>query len=148
MGIVHSNLKDYFTELVAKVNDLISSPDPSIDAEMETKDDNNGDSSGDDDNQDDDHTETSNEDTVVDPSNASDTSEQLAEPPQALMECWLPESFRRRLLSKHTRVSGNDSGLLPEIDEIDLQRELEEEEELDARDLLASKNFEAGLWGS
>jgi hypothetical protein len=37
---------------------------------------------------------------------------------------------------------------LSEIDEIGSQREIKEEEELDNRDLSASKEFEAGLWGS
>jgi hypothetical protein len=46
-------------------------------------------------------------------------------------------------------VSENeDDDILPEIDEIELQRELKEEEELDARDLLTSREYEAELWAS
>ena len=133
MGIVHSNLKDYFSELVEEGSNVISSPDPSIDTEIGNKDGNNGDGTGD---QDEDDDETSNEDN---PSNASDASEQSS---QALTDLWLPQSLRRCLLPKYTE----DDDILPEIDEIEIQRELKEEEELDARDLLASKEYEAELW--
>ena len=130
MKIVHSNLKDYFEELVGGIED-----------------DNNVDGSGDDHDRDSNEHETSDEDTVVDPSNTSNISEEWS-PSQTLPEFWLPESFRRCLLPKQNRVSGNDSDILLEIDEIELGRELKEEEQLDARDLLASTKFEAGLWGS
>ena len=142
MGIAHSNLKGYFAELVEEGRNGISSPDPfPIDTEMGSKDDNNGDSTGD---QDEDEDETSNKD---DPGNASDASEQSAtKPSQARTELWLPQSLRRCLLPKNTRVSDNEGDVLSEIDEIELQRELKEEEELDARDLLASRESEAELW--
>ena len=104
------------------------------------------DSRGDEDNQDIDEDETSKEETVVDPSNASDVSERSAEPSQALTEFWLSESLKRCLFPTHF-VSENAGELLSEIDEIGFQREIKEEEELDSRDLLASKEFEAGLWG-
>ena len=145
MGITHSNVKACFTELVGKGKDGITSPDPSlIDTEMETDDD-NADRKGDDDNQEEEEHKMSDEDTFVDPSNASNPSERSAELSQALAEFWLPESFKRCLLPKHTC---NHADLLPEIDEIGLQRELAEEEELDARDLMLSKEFETGLWAS
>ena len=75
MKIANSNLKKYFAELVAEVNNGISLSDPSIDTEMGTKDDgNNGDSTG---GQDKDEDETSNEETRR---NTSDASErQLAD---------------------------------------------------------------------
>lgn len=138
MKIAHSNLKEYFTELVAEVNSGISLSDSSIDTEMRTKDDdNNGDITGD---QNEDENETSNEDN---PSNPSDASEQHS----ALTEFWLPQSLRRCLLPRYIRVSENeDDDILPQIDEIEIQRELKEEEELDARDLLASREYEAELW--
>ena len=141
IGIAHSNfnLKDYITELVG---DDILSPHSSVDTEMVT---NNGDGSGDEDNRDNDEEETSND---VDPSNASDASEQSVEPTQAPTEFWLPQSLRRCLLPMHFRVSENEGSVLPEIDEVGFQREIQEEEELDSRDLMASKEFEAGLWGS
>ena len=53
------------------------------------------------------------------------------------------------VLPKYTRVSENEDDnilILPEIDEIEIQPELEEKEELDARDLLASREYEAELW--
>ena len=138
MGISHSNIKDHFADLVEDGGNGISSSDPSIDTEMGTNDDNNGDGTGD---QDEDEDKTSNEDN---PSNTSDASEQSS---QALTELWLPQSLRRCLLPKHTRVSENeDDDILPEIDEIEIQRELMEEEELDARDLLVSREYEAELW--
>ena len=141
IGISHSNfnLKDYITELVGERNDDILSPHSSIDTEMVT---NNGDGSGDEDNRDNDEEE---------PSNASDASEQSVEPShasQAPTEFWLPQSLRRCLLPMHFRVSENEGSVLPEIDEIGCQREIQEEEELDSRDSMASKEFEAGLWGS
>lgn len=143
MGTAHSSLKNYFAELVEEDGNGISSPDPSsIDTEMGSKDDNNGDSTGD---RDEDEDETSNKDD--DPGNASDASEQsVAKPSQARTELWLPQSLRRCLLPKHTRISDNEGDFLSEIDEIGLQRELKEEEELDARDLLASREYEAELW--
>jgi len=146
IGIAHSDfkLKEYLAELVGERNDDVSSH-PSIDTEMGT---NNGDSSGDEDSRDDDEDETSNEETSVDPSNASDDSEQSVEPSQGATEFWLPQSLRPCLLPTHFRVSENGGGLLPEIDEIGFQREMKEEEELDTRDLLASKEFEVTLWGS
>lgn len=143
MGIAHPKSKDYLTKLVGEGD--ITLPDRSNGMEMGSEDDNNSDGRGKDIDQD---NGTSTGDTVVDPSNASDTSEQSAEPLRALREFWLPESFSRCLLPKHMQVSGNDSDFLSDIDEIELGRQLEEEEELDARDLLASKEFEAGLWGS
>ena len=131
MRIVHSNLKDYFAELVEEGGNGISSPDLSIDTEMGNKDGNNG-GTGDQEKDDD---ETSN-----------DASEHSS---QALTESWLPQSLRRCLLPKYTPVSENeDHDILPEFDEIGNQRELKEEEELDARDLLASKEYETGLWVS
>ena len=138
MKIAHSNLKEYFTELVAEVNSGISLSDSSIDTEMRTKDDdNNGDITGD---QNEDENQTSNE---VNPSNLPDASEQHS----ALTEFWLPQSLRRCLLPRYIRVSENeDDDILPQTDEIELQRELKEEEELDARDLLASREYEAELW--
>lgn len=142
MGIAHPKSKDYLAESVGEGDDGISLPDRSNGMEMGSEDDKNGDSRGKDIDQD------NGTSTVVDPSNASDTSEQSAEPLDALREFWLPESFSRCLLPKHIQVSGNDSDFLSDIDEIELGRQLEEEEELDARDLLASKEFEAGLWGS
>lgn len=120
MGIAHSGLQDYFAELVEEGNDDVSSPDSSIDTNM-------GDNDDDDDDVDDDN-------------------QQSTESSQALPEFWTPEVFERCLLPKHTRVCYNDGDLLPEIDEIGLQHELAEEEKLDAEDLLASKEFEAGLW--
>jgi hypothetical protein len=55
--------------------------------------------------------------------------------------------LRRFILPKCTRVaSENEGDILPEIDEIGLQRELKEEEDLNARDLLASREYEAELW--
>jgi hypothetical protein len=142
MGIAHFNLKDYFAELVEEGSNGISLPDPSIDAETGTKDDNNGDGTGDQD-EDEDEDETSSEDN---PSNAADASEQSS---QALTGLWLPQSLRRCLLPKYTRVSeSEDDDILPEIDENEIQRELNEEEELDARDLLASKGYESELWVS
>jgi hypothetical protein len=138
MGIAHFNLKDYFAELVEKGSNGISSPDPSIDTETGTKDDNNADGTGD---QDEDEDETSSEDN---PGNASNASEQSS---QVLTELWLPQSLRRCLLPKYTRICENeDDDILPEIDEIEIQRELKEEEELDTRDLLASREYEAELW--
>jgi len=147
MGIARPKSKDYLAELVGEGDDGISLPDRSNGMEMGSEDDNNGDSKGKDIDQD---NGTFIGDTVVDPSNASDTSEQSAEALHALREFWVPESFSRCLLPKHIQVSGNDSDFLSDIDEIELGRQLEEEEEeeLDARDLLASKEFEAGLWGS
>ena len=132
MGIAHSNLKDYFAKLVEE-----DSNGASIDTEMGTKDNSTGD-------QDEDEDKISNED---DPGNDSDASELLAKPSQALTELWLPQTFRRCLLPNYAQVSENDDDdILPEIDEIEIQRELKEEEDLDARDLLASKEYEAGLW--
>ena len=141
MGLAHFNLKDYFAKLLQEGGNGISLPDPSVDTETGTKDDNKDDSTG---NQDEDEDETSNEDN---PSNASDASEQSS---QALTELWLPQSMRRCLLPKYTRVSeSEDDDILPEIDdEIEIQRELKEEEELDARDLLSSKEYESELWVS
>ena len=136
MGIAHSNVKDYFAELLAEGSNDISLPDPSIDAEMGTKDDDdNSDNAGD---RNEDEDETSN---GANPVNASDASE------QALTELWLPQSLRRCLLPKYNGASENeDDDILPEIDEIEIQRELREEEELDVRDLLASREYEAELW--
>jgi len=133
MGIAHLKTKDYFAEVVGGCSDDTSSLDPSI---VEAK--------VDEDNQDSGECEIPNEDMVNDPSEASDASEQ---PSQAVTGFWLPESLRRCLLPKHIRVSGNNDDLLPEINETELGQELKEEEELDARDLLSSKDFEAGLWG-
>jgi hypothetical protein len=144
MGIAHSNLKAYFAEMVTEGSNDISLPDPSIDTDMEIKgdDDNNGDSEGD---QYEEEDEVSNEDNHC---NTSDSTEpQSAKPSQALTELWHPQSLRRCILPKYIRVSENhDDDILPEIDEIELQRELKEEEELDDRDLLASRGYEAELW--
>jgi hypothetical protein len=52
------------------------------------------------------------------------------------------------VLPRYIRVSENEDGILPDINEIKLQRELKEEEELDARDLWASREYEAELWAS
>lgn len=138
MKIAHANLKEYFAELVTEGNNGISLSEPSIDREMGTKDnDNIGDGTDD---QDEEEDETSNEDY---PSKTSDASEQQS----ALTEFWLPQSLRRCLLPRYIRVYENeDDDILPEIDEIELQRELKEEQELDARDLLASREYEAELW--
>jgi len=131
MGIAHLNSNDCFVE----GSNGISLPDPPIDTEMGTKDDDdNGDSAGD---QGEDEDKSSNEDNHM---NASEQSS------QSLTELWLPQSLRRCLLPKYFRISGNDDDILPEIDEIGLQRELEEEEEMDARDLLTSREYEAELW--
>ncbi|KAF8804677.1 hypothetical protein BYT27DRAFT_7143352 [Phlegmacium glaucopus] len=156
MGIAHSK-EDYFAELIGEGNDDISSPDPSIGTKIKTKDDDNDGGRGGTDNQGSHECEIPKEDTVTNLSDAPDASEQSTEPSdaseqsaelsQALTEFWLPESFRRCLLPKHTRVSGDDDDILPEIKETELQRELKEDEELDARDLSASKDFETGLWG-
>ena len=146
MGIARLNLKDYLAELVEEGNDDVPSPNSSIDTDVGTKDGNDDDSSGDHNNLYDDEDGISNEDTVVDSSSASDASKQSAEPSShTLTEFGLPQYC---LLSKDLRVSENEGDLLPEINEIELQRELKEEEELDSRDLLASKEFEVGLWGS
>ena len=136
MKIAHANLKEYFVELVTEGNNGISLSEPSIDREMGTKDNDNISDGTDDQDED----ETSNEDY---PSKASDASEQQS----ALTEFWLPQSLRRCLLPRYIRVSEyEDDDILPEIDEIELQRELKEEQELDARDLLASREYEAELW--
>ena len=146
MGIAHSNLKDYFAELVTEDSNYTSMPDPSIGARVGTEDDddNDGDSAGDQ-HEDAGEDEASNEDNS---SNASDTSEQSAKPSQAPTELWLPQSSRWCLLpKKYMWVSENeDDDILPEIDEIELQRELKEEEGLDAGDLLASREYETELW--
>ena len=152
MGIAHSNLKNCFAKLVHKGSNGISSPDSSstIDTEMGTKDDKNGDGTGD---QDEYKNETSmNEDNPI--NNASYASEQQsASKPssQSLRtKLWLPQSLRRCLLLKYTRAQlseNDDDDVLPEeIDEDEIQRELEEEERFDVRDLLASRVYEAGLW--
>ena len=140
MGIAHSNLKDYFAKLIEEGSDGVSSLDPFIDTEMGTEDDNNDDSTGD---EDEDEDETSNKDNL---GNASDASEQPAKPSQVPTELWLPQSLRRCLLPKYNRVSKNEGDILPEIDEIELERELKEEEGLDALDLLTSREYEAELW--
>lgn len=121
MGIAHSNLKNYSAELIEEGS-------VGIDTEMGIRDDNNGNGTDD----------QSKEDN---PSNASHASS------QPLTKLWLPQSLRRCLLPKYNWVSENeDDDILPEIDEIEIQRELKEEEGLDARDLLASKEYEAELW--
>ena len=136
MKIAHANLKEYFVELVTEGNNGISLSEPSIDREMGMKDNDNISDGTDDQDED----ETSNEDYL---SKASDASEQQS----ALTEFWLPQSLRRCLLPRYIRVSEyEDDDILPEIDEIELQRELKEEQELDARDLLASREYEAELW--
>lgn len=142
MGITHSNLKDYFAKLVTDNND-ISLSDPSIDTEMGVHgNDSNRNSAG---HQCEDEDDASNEGNAC---KASDTSEeQSAKPSQAMTEMWLPQSLRRCLLPKYFRLSKNeDDDILPEIDLVELLRELKEEEELDVRDLLASREYEAELW--
>lgn len=117
MRIAHLNSTDCFAE----GSKGIPLPDLPIDTEMGTKDDD----------------KASSEDS---PCNASEHSS------HSLTELWLPQSLRRSLLPKFTPVSENDDDILPEIDELGLQCELEEEEDLDAQDLLASREYEAELW--